>query len=170
MPPMKITLLAVSMLAGLAVAVPADAKTVKVPKTGTAYTVDVPADWTVEAHDTGVTVESEDQEVTMIFEVAKSKEDMDEIIESSVAWLDEEGVEIDKKSEKKGATKFGARSWDYIHWAGNNEEWGAATVGFLFADLGNGSVGVTTYWVTAKGFKEREGDIGAVLTSVKPTP
>src|SRR5690349_16500 len=96
-PPMNYTLLALSLMAGLAVAAPADAKTVKVPKSATAYTVDVPQDWTVETHDRGITAESDDQEVTMIFEVAKNKEEMDEIIESSVAWLDEEGVEIDKK-------------------------------------------------------------------------
>lgn len=60
-------------------------------------------------------------------------------------------------------------SWSRISWSGKNEEYGPATIGFAFADLGSDKVLVVTYWITKKGAAKHDAALTQIFDSVKKT-
>ena len=144
----------------------ASAKTYKIPEEDPVASVSVPDSWAPEATDKGIATESEDKEATVFFEVADAKS-VDTLMDENIAWLKEQKVTITESSKSEKDFKTASMSWSRISWDGTNEEFGPATIGFAFADVGNGKVLIVTYWITKKGFKKHEEELDKIFDSVK---
>ena len=142
------------------------AKTVKIPEEDPSASVNVPDSWGPEATERGVATESEDKEATVFFEVTTAK-GTDALLDENIAWLKEQKVSINEKSKSEKDFKVGAMSWSRVSWDGTSEEWGPATIGFAFSDIGNGKVLVVTYWITKKGWDKHEAELDKIFESVK---
>lgn len=145
---------------------PASAGTLKIPKGKAAVSVNVPDSWEPEPNEKGFMCESPDKVVTAMFEVTPAK-GLDALIEENVEWLQEQKVNIDKDSEKKGDYEAAGVSWKRISWDGKSKEWGESVVGFMFTDAGNGKVLTVTYWVTKKDFDKDAPALEEIFESVK---
>jgi hypothetical protein len=142
------------------------AKTIKVPEDAPAISVNVPDSWKPEDTDKGITTESPDQEATVMFEVTDAKS-TDKLVDENVAWLKEQKVTVDQSTKSEKDFKTENMTFSRISWDGKDEEYGPATIGFAFADVGNGKVLVVTYWITKKGMEKHEAELNKILNSVK---
>lgn len=142
------------------------AKTIKVPDEDPAVTVNVPESWNPEQIEKGITTESEDKEATIFFEITEAK-DTSEVLDENIKWLKGEKVTIDPATKTEKDFKAGSMSWSSISWKGTSEEWGPATIGFAFSDVGHGKVLVMTYWITKKGMALHEAELNKIFESVK---
>ncbi len=162
---MRTTLVSIATLVLFTTFTQAD--TLKLPLEDPTISFNNPESWTKEKTDSGYSCESEDQEATIVLETA-DEADLEELINANVKWLmEEEKVEIDKSSEKKGEVESGALKFSTIAWSGKNEQWGPAIIMLAFTDIGNDQVLMITYWVTEKGEAKHKKDIDAVLDSIK---
>jgi hypothetical protein len=142
------------------------AKVIKIPEGEAVVSIDVPDSWGPENTEKGVAVESSDKEATVFFEVTGAK-GTDALLEENVAWLKDQKVSIDQSSKSEKDFKTASMSWSRISWDGTSEEWGPATIGFAFSDVGNGKVLVVTYWITKKGWEKHDGELSKIFDSVK---
>jgi hypothetical protein len=102
-------------------------------------------------------------------EVTSSKE-LDALIEENVDWLTkDQGVQLDKASEQKQDFETSNLKWKRISWSATSKEWGPATVGFVFADAGDGKILTVTYWVTQKDREKHLPTIEKIFESAKRT-
>lgn len=128
--------------------------------------VDAPDSWSPENTDKGVVTESADKEATVFFEVTSAK-GTDALLDENIAWLKDQKVSIDQASKSEKDFKTSSMSWSRISWDGTSEEWGPATIGFAFADVGNRKVLVVTYWITKKGWEKHDSELSKIFDSVK---
>ena len=126
----------------------------------------MPDSWGPENTEKGVAVESADKEATAFFEVTSAK-GTDALLDENIAWLKDQKVSIDQSSKSEKDFKTASMSWSRISWDGTSEEWGPATIGFAFSDVGNGKVLVVTYWITKKGWEKHDGELSKIFDSVK---
>ena len=145
---------------------PLSAKVIKIPEGDAVVSVDVPDSWGPENTEKGVAVESSDKEATVFFEVTSAK-GTDALLDENIAWLKDQKVSIDQSSKSEKDFKTASMSWSRISWDGTSEEWGPATIGFAFSDVGNGKVLVVTYWITKKGWEKHDGELSKIFDSVK---
>jgi hypothetical protein len=144
---------------------PAD--TVKIPEDNPAISVNIPESWKPEETDKGFACESPDKLATVIFEVTSTK-GADALIDENIDWLiKDQGVQIDKASDKTLDFEAAGLAWKRISWNGNSKEWGPATVGFAFTDAGNGKVLTVTYWITTKDQEKHFPTLEKIFESVK---
>jgi hypothetical protein len=145
----------------------APAATVDVPEDKPAISVDIPDSWKPEATEKGVACESPDKVATIFFEVTSAK-GLEALIDENVDWLTkDQGVQLDKASEKKQEFEAANLGWKRISWSGTSKEWGPATVGFAFTDAGDGKVLTVTYWVTKEDQEKQISTIEKIFESVK---
>ena len=142
------------------------AKVIKIPEGNPVVSIDVPDSWGPESTEKGVAVESSDKEATVFFEVTSAK-GTDALLDENIAWLKDQKVSIDQSSKSEKDFKTASMSWSRISWDGTSEEWGPATIGFAFSDVGNGKVLVVTYWITKKGWEKHDGELSKIFDSVK---
>lgn len=142
------------------------ARSIKVPEDDPAVTVNVPDSWNPETIDGGITTESEDKEATVFFEVTDAKGTA-ALLDENIKWLKGEKVTIDLSTKSEKEFKAGSMTWSSVSWSGTSEEWGPATIGFAFSDVGNGKVLVMTYWITKKGMATHEAELNKIFESVK---
>jgi hypothetical protein len=147
-------------------AVTLSAKVIKVPEEDSVVSVDAPDSWSPENTDKGVVTESADKEATVFFEVTSAK-GTDALLDENIAWLKDQKVSIDQASKSEKDFKTSSMSWSRISWDGTSEEWGPATIGFAFADVGNRKVLVVTYWITKKGWEKHDSELSKIFDSVK---
>jgi hypothetical protein len=147
-------------------AVTLSAKVIKIPEEDSVVSVDAPDSWSPETTDKGVVTESADKEATVFFEVTSAK-GTDALLDENIAWLKDQKVSIDQASKSEKDFKTSSMSWSRISWDGTSEEWGPATIGFAFADVGNGKVLVVTYWITKKGWEKHDSELSKIFDSVK---
>jgi hypothetical protein len=147
-------------------AVTLSAKVIKIPEEDSVVSVDAPDSWSPETTDKGVVTESADKEATVFFEVTSAK-GTDALLDENIAWLKDQKVSIDQASKSEKDFKTSSMSWSRISWDGTSEEWGPATIGFAFADVGNGKVLVVTYWITKKGWEKHDSELTKIFDSVK---
>ena len=145
---------------------PLSAKVIKIPEGNPVVSIDVPDSWGPENTEKGVAVESSDKEATVFFEVTSAK-GTDALLDENIAWLKDQKVSIDQSSKSEKDFKTASMSWSRISWDGTSEEWGPATIGFAFSDVGNGKVLVVTYWITKKGWEKHDGELSKIFDSVK---
>jgi hypothetical protein len=141
------------------------AKEIKIPEDKPAVSVTVPDSWGPEETDHGVAVESADKEATVFFEVTDAK-GTDALLTENIDWLKDQKVTINEASKSEKDFKTTGMSWSRISWDGTSEEWGPATIGFAFSDIGNGKVLVVTYWITKKGWEKHDGELTKIFDSV----
>ena len=161
----KIIALALSLTLPFLIAT-LSAKIIKIPEGDAVVSVDVPDSWGPESTEKGVAVESSDKEATVFFEVTNAK-GTDALLDENITWLKDQKVSIDQSSKSEKDFKTASMSWSRISWDGTSEEWGPATIGFAFADVGNGKVLVVTYWITKKGWEKHDGELSKIFDSVK---
>jgi hypothetical protein len=142
------------------------AKVIKIPEADPVASVDVPDSWNPEDTDKGVATESADKEATVFFEVTGAK-GTDALLDENISWLKDQKVTINQASKSEKDFKTSSMSWSRISWDGTSEEWGPATIGFAFADVGNGKVLVVTYWITKKGWEKHDSELSKIFDSVK---
>jgi hypothetical protein len=145
----------------------APAGTLNIPEDKPAVSVDVPESWKPEETDKGIACESPDKVATIFLEVTSTK-GLDALIDENIDWLTkDQGVKIDKSSEQKQDFEAANLQWKRISWSGDSKEWGPATVGFAFADAGDGKVLTVTYWITKKDQEKHFPVIEKIFESVK---
>jgi hypothetical protein len=145
----------------------APAGTLNIPEDKPAISVDVPDSWKPEETDKGIACESPDKVATIFLEVTSAK-GLDALIDENIDWLTkDQGVQLDKSSEQKQEFEAGNVEWKRISWSGDSKEWGPATIGFAFADGGNGKVLTVTFWITKKDQEKHFPAIEKIFESVK---
>ncbi|HEX6564984.1 MAG TPA: hypothetical protein VF020_11910 [Chthoniobacterales bacterium] len=145
----------------------AGALTLSIPADKPAVSLEVPDSWKPEDTDKGIACESPDKVATIFLEVTSS-EGVDALIDENVDWLTkDQGVEIDKSSEQKKDFETTGMQWKRVSWDATSKEWGPATVGFVFADVGNGKLLTVTYWITKKDAEKHFPAIEKIFESVK---
>jgi hypothetical protein len=145
----------------------APAETINIPEDEPAISVNIPETWKPEATDKGITCESPDKIVTIIFEVTTEK-GLDALIQENVECLvKDQSVQLDKASEHKQDFESAGLKWSRISWDGDSKEWGPATVGFLFTDAGSGKILTVTYWITKKDQEAHFPTLTKIIESVK---
>jgi len=167
---MKFILLTTALLLTLG-AVQVRADRVNVPKEDPVVTINIPKSWEPEHDDEGVGVQAEspDNFATIYAEVVASKEELKDAIDASVEWLMKDcEVAVDEKSQSDSDFEVEGRQWSRISWKGKHPESGAAVVGFLFTDAGDGHVLTITYWLEEKQSEKGLEALGKILASVKP--
>jgi hypothetical protein len=163
----RIAILVATLIFSLLVTNLVRAGTIEIPEDKPAVSVDVPDSWKPEDTDKGIACESPDKVATIFFEVTSAKE-MDSLIDENVDWLTkDQGVQIDKASEQKQDFETTNLKWTRISWSATSKDWGPATVGFVFADAGNGKVLTVTYWITKKDQEKHFPAIEKIFESVK---
>jgi hypothetical protein len=164
---MKKTIALVVCLMVALLATNASAGTVEIPKEDPLVSVDIPDSWGPEEIDDGVQCESPDQVATIVFEVTSQKA-VNDLVDANVDWLmKEQNVEVDEKSQTTKDFESGGLSWKRISWDGNSEEYGPATVGFLFTAVGEGKILAVTYWISKKDMEKHTAQIVKIYESVK---
>jgi hypothetical protein len=148
---------------------PARAGTVNIPEEKPAVSVEIPDSWKPESTDKGIACESPDKVATIFLEVTTSNE-LDALIDENIDWLTkDQGVQLEKASEQKQEFETSNLKWKRISWSGSSKEWGPATVGFVFADAGDGKTLTVTYWVTKKDQEKHIPTIEKIFESAKRT-
>jgi hypothetical protein len=163
---MKKTSLLLALVFTLTTAM-APAGTIKVPQDEPAVTLNIPDNWEPDQDDAGVLAESPDNVATVYFEVVGSEDELKEAIEGSVEWLAEHEVKVDESTQEEKEFKTGEREWKVISWTANHKEWGEASVGFLFSEVGGGKVLTVTYWISKKDSDKSMATLEKIFSSVK---
>ena len=162
----KTILLAVCLTVAL-LATNASAATLKIPKEDPVVSVTIPDSWEPKETEGEIECESPDEVATIFFEVTPEK-GVEELIDTNVEWLmTEQKVDVDPKSQSTKDFESGGLSWKRISWDGNSEEYGPATVGFLFTEVADGQLLAVTYWISKKDMEKHIAQIVKIYKSVK---
>ena len=147
----------------------ATAGTLKIPLAEPAASIQIPDSWEPEQDEDGIQAESPDATTTIFVEVVEDEEQMEAAIEASIEWLTEDNkLKLDDTSKKEGEFETEGRKWSRISWDGESKEWGPAVVGFLFTEVGDGTVMTVTYWVLKKEETEKSLEtLAKIFASVK---
>ena len=141
------------------------AKDIKIPSDDPIASVTLPAGWTSEETDNGISCQSEDGAATIVFDVADAK-NFDALIQDNVKYLNEQKVTIDKSSEKEREFEAAGMKWSAVEYSGN-DEYGPEHIQLMAADIKPGKVLMITYWVTQKAEAGYADEILALLGSLK---
>jgi len=74
---------------------------------------------------------------------------------------------VDESTQEEKEFKTGEREWKVISWTANHKEWGEASVGFLFSEVGGGKVLTVTYWISKKDSDKSMATLEKIFSSVK---
>ena len=144
---MKRTLLALCLLPLLAGS--AFAKDIKIPADSPVASVTLPAGWTSEETDNGISCQSKDGDATIFFEVAKGESETNALIDENIKFLSEQKVTIDKSSQKERSFEGAGLTWQVLEYSGKDES-GDEHIQMMFTEIKPGKVMMITYWVTTK--------------------
>ncbi|MBO3759272.1 histidine kinase [Ciceribacter sp. L1K22] len=129
-------------------------------------TVTIPDKWSPTEIDHGIEAVSEDEAVYISFEVADEKS-MDKIIEDIFAFLEDNGVTVDPKSQGESDNEINGMKVSTIEWEGEDES-GAINVGVTIFAPTPGKIVIMTYWGNKEEQEKHLDDFVAILASVKP--
>ena len=144
---------------------PAFGKTFKIPDEGSFASVTIPDDWKSKEIDKGVESQSADDEVYFAVEATDAK-GMDKSIEEAVAFLKEQGVTIDTKTQKVSEGKINGMDGVDITWNGKDKE-GDAIVSLTILGVTKEKALLITYWASPAGTTKHAKVLGEILNSVK---
>ncbi len=144
---MKRTFLALCLLPLLAGS--AFAKDIKIPSDSPVASVTLPAGWTSEDTDNGISCQSKDTDATILFEVADGEGETNALVEENIKFLVDQKVTIDKSSQKERSFDAAGLKWQVLEYSGKDES-GAEHIQMMFAEIKPGKVMMITYWVTTK--------------------
>ena len=154
-----------AMLA-LALASPAMAETYRIPEGKPIVTVDIPDDgWNASKIERGIELSDDDDEVYLAIEAVESK-DLKQAVEQAVAYLNREGVKVDRATEKKGEGKLGDFPVFDIGWNGKDQD-GDVVVHLTVVEVAPERSVLFTYWATPKGDKAQDEAIHNMAKSIK---
>src|SRR3954469_7172217 len=146
------TLLALITVAVLT-AIPAQAKTFKLPNEGFAIaSVDMPDNWKPKEVDTGVEGQSPDDAVYMSIVAVGSEKGMNAELDDVFEMLKTHNVVLDDSSKKENKFKVGSFDATELLFQGKDAD-GPAGVSIVFVPIKDKMI-IMTYWVTTA--KEQE--------------
>ncbi len=159
------TLLAL-ITVGFLLAVPAEAKTFKLPNDDFAIaSIDMPDNWKPKAVDTGVEGQSPDDAVYMSIVAVGSEKGMSAEIDDVFEMLKTHNVTLDDSTKKENKFKVGSFDANELLYQGKDED-GPAAVSITFVPIKDKLV-IITYWVTTAKEKEHQQEVGKIVNSLK---
>ena len=161
---MKRTLLALCLLPLLAGS--AFAKDLKIPADSPVATVTLPAGWTSEDTDNGISCQSKDTDATIFFEVAKGEKESSDLVDENIKFLADQKVTIDKSSQKEREFEAEGLKWQVLEYSGKDES-GDEHIQMFFAEIKPGKMMMITYWVTTKAESKHKDEIVKLFDSFK---
>ncbi len=139
-----LTLCLLPLLAGSALA-----KDLKIPSDEPVASVSLPAGWTSEETDNGISCQSKDGDATIFFEVAKGEKETTALVNENIQFLADQKVTIDKSSQKDREFEGAGLKWSVLEYSGKDES-GDEHIQMMFTEIKPGKVMMITYWVTTK--------------------
>ena len=161
---MKHTLLTLCLLPLLAGSV--FAKDLKIPADSPVASVTLPAGWTSEETDNGISCQSKDTDATIFFEVANGEKEAGDLVDENVKFLAEQKVTIDKASQKEREFEAEGLKWQVIEYSGKDES-GAEHIQMFFTEVKPGKMMMITYWVTMKAEAKHKEELTKLFDSFK---
>ena len=162
---MKIILLpAVLFAACLSVAT---AETFSLPERHPAASFMVPDSWKPSETDAGIEAASADGEIYLSIEYADA-DSMKDLIDSTFAFLDKQGVKVEDKSLKQGESTLNGMRVTHMNCKGNDKD-GACEVAISFLALEEGKVLVITYWGSIDAADKHKESLDKILGSIQKT-
>lgn len=159
-------ILSVTLLC-LAIAVPALAKTMKLPNDEFPIaSIDFPSSWEPEEINNGIAGESPDKAVFLAVVAVGNEKGMNAELDDTFEFLKEHNVELDQKSKSEDKFKIGNLEAEELTFQGKDED-GPAAVSIAFVPIKD-KVIVLTYWVSTEKEKAHQEEVGKILRSLKP--
>lgn len=157
-------LLLAAMLATL-LAVPASAKTLKIPADAPVATIEVPdKGWTVKSIARGSELSTEDDEIYLAVEGTDLK-DIGDIGIEAIKFLAREGVTIDKSSEKQSEGKLNGFDVHDLGWTGKDKD-GDVVVHLTFVAVSPTKGILFTYWASPEGDKMYDAEVTKMVKTL----
>ncbi len=125
------------------------AKDIKIPSDEPVASVSLPAGWTSEETDNGISCQSKDGDATIFFEVAKGEKETTDLVNENIKFLTDQKVIIDKSSKHERSFEAADLKWEVLEYSGKDES-GAEHIQMMFTEIKPGKVMMITYWVTTK--------------------
>jgi hypothetical protein len=148
------------------IAAPAAAETHKIPGDNPSATVTVPDDgWSVSPIAKGVEISSDDDEVYMAVEGVPLK-DLVELVGDTVKYLNREGVQVDKSTEKETSGTINGMDMRDIGWSGRDKD-GDVIIHLLIVAVSPTDAVLFTYWASPTGDKEHDAAITKIVRSIR---
>lgn len=157
------------LLIGLmALALPASAlaETFTMPDAKPAASITIPDTWETEEIEDGVEATSPDKLVYIAAEFVKAS-NVEDATKEAIAYLIENGVEIDAATKKEKTFKIGDLEAFEVEWKGKDSD-GPTEVSVAIVVIAPKKLMFLTYWATPEGGKANAADLGAIALSVKP--
>ena len=161
---MKRTLLALCLLPLLAGS--AFAKDLKIPTDSPVASVTLPAGWTSEETDNGISCQSKDTDATIFFEVANGEKESTDLVNENIKFLTDQKVTIDKSSQKEREFESDGLKWQVLEYSGKDES-GDEHIQMFFTEIKPGKIMMITYWVTTKAEAKHKEELVKLFDSFK---
>ena len=145
---------------------PALAKSFAIPSENPVATVVLPDDWDADEIDTGVEVNSKDNEVYMAFETVKSA-NAEEALNEGLDYIKSKGVKLDESSMKQQETTIGGMKGIAVNFTGKDKD-GDAQISLILLAASKDRLIMLTYWSSPEGAKANEDDLNKIADSIKP--
>ncbi len=145
---------------------PAVAETHRIPEANAIVTVDIPDDgWNASKIERGIAVSDDADEIYLSIEAVDAK-DLKQAVEAAVAYLNREGVKVDRSTEKKVEGRLGEFPVFDMGWSGKDQD-GDVLVHLTVVEVAPERAVLFTYWATPQGDKEHDAAIQKMVKSLK---
>jgi hypothetical protein len=156
------------VIIALVAAIPAQAKTFKLPNDDFAIaSIDMPDSWKPKEIDNGVAGQSADDAVYLAVVAVGSEKGMKAEIDDTFEMLKTHSVVLDESTKKENKFKVGGLDATELLYQGKDED-GPAAISITFVPMKDKLV-ILTYWVTTAKEKEHIQEVGTIVNSLKPT-
>ena len=153
-------------ISSLVAAIPAFAKTVKLPNdVFPIASITFPNDWEPEEVNNGVAGESPDSAVFLAAVAVGSEKGMNAELDDTFAFLEEHKVKLDKSTQKENKFELNGAEVNELLFEGKDED-GPCAVSIAFVPVKD-KVVVFTYWVTTAKEEKHQEEVGKILKSLK---
>lgn len=150
-----------------ALATAAFAETFKLPERHPAASFMVPDSWKPSETDAGIEAASADGEIYLSIEFADA-DNMNDLIDSTFAFLDKQGVKVEGKSLNKGESTLNGMSVTHMNYKAKDKD-GTCEVAISFLALDDGKVLVITYWGATDAADKHKESLDKILGSIQKT-
>lgn len=157
--------LLLTLLLAPALAASLSAGTFKLPDDDPVASITIPDSWEPEEVKRGVEAKSPDGEVYMAVEFATSK-NIDKVTTEGIDFLKEQGVTIDKSTQKENKFEVNGMEVQELIWTGKDKD-GDAIVSLAFVGVSDTKALMVTYWASPEGEKKNQAALGKILQTLK---
>ncbi len=142
------------------------AKTLKLPATDSAASLNVPDSWKPDLTDDGFEAVSPDGSVYIAFDVADIGNYKD-LIDETFDYFKKHKIKINESSRKDSKMTLNGMQVEDFSWDGRDKE-GPTKVSVSLITVKPGKLLVVTYWASPAGDKKYSDAVLAILNSIKP--